>query len=196
MTMTEDPNVAVPGSIRPLPPPGQEAVGPLLTDLVTEMQRATRESLILFRNAIADKQDRIEEFTKQFQVDANGDGCVALFTVPAGAIGRIVICNVDEAGVTPANPDTNANLWHGIFVVSGGQNIQNPAQVAVGGSMRDAMPSAPTTDAMIPFTYVYGDRTAGPVARGGDTFYLVVDAATASRLIYVSGAVAVSQPDD
>ena len=174
--------------------PGSESAGPPLTDLVWEMRRAVEALEGLYRGARLEAQVRYQAFGVQLQLDANGDGAAKLFEVPGGATGYLMHCALDEAGVTPAAPDTSATLWHAIYASAAG-GTPTAAQLAVVGNLLDCTPMSPTVDAQIPFVYLYGAKEAALVLVGPGSFYLVVDAATASRQCFARGGVLVEQPE-
>lgn len=187
--------VDVPGRVATPPAPGTESIGPPLVDLVAELRHTAQVMQSLFSYARRDVRYRLQHLTGQFQCDGNGDGGVEIFEVPQGAVASLGWLAIDEGAdaVTPANPDTNANLWHAIFAV--GSGTPTAAQAAAKGGFLDGRPNAPTPDAQIPFAYVYGSEKAAPRLAGPQAFWLVVDAATADSMITFRGIVCVEQPD-
>lgn len=182
----------VPGRLVTPPAPGTESIGPAMVDLVTEMRSIARMTQALYTDAVRDVRYRYEYVRKQFQCDANGDGAVQIFEVPQGATAALTVLSVDQPGVTPAAPNTSADLWHAIFGGPGGN--PTPAQVNAKGEMLDMRPNAPSPDAQIPFAYLYGDVKAAPRLPGPEAFWFVVDAATASAQILLRGIVCIEQP--
>ncbi len=166
---------------KPLPPPGAEAVGPPLTDLVIEMRRAAQAMEALYRQAKLEALERLQTGVTQGVTDGNGDAVLRIFEVPQACTGYLMLCAVDEAGVTPATPDTSATLWHAIY--AGGAGSPTAAQVTAVGNQLDQIPNSPTVDGQIPFTYIYADRYSAPALVGPGVFYLVIDAATATRQV-------------
>lgn len=182
------------------PPPGEESAGYPLTPLVTEL-KAQRQILDkLHARALSEMQCRTAIIRASNNTDAGtGDAVLELYEVPPGYIGYLVHLQVDEAGVTPAAPDTNANLWLGIYGgEQSGQTTQ--AQVVAIGALLDALPDRPTAaggfDGQIPATFRYGDYRCAPTLKGGSVFYLVIDAATASRQVYARGTVYLERQND
>lgn len=175
--------VEVPGRAMTPPAPGQETIGPALVDLVAELRQVVSLERVLAARAARDAIEDIYTGMVQGATDANGDAALKLFEVPQGAKGYLTLATVDMAGVTPASPDTNANLWHGIY----GSSAADPtaAQADQVGGLLDAMPNSPSVDAMIPFNYAYGNRETAPCIMGPQAFYFVIDAATATRQIAV-----------
>jgi hypothetical protein len=188
-------DVEVPGRVLTPPAPGAESAGPALVDLVQDLGHTVRVMQSLFMDARRDLRYRYQTVRAQFQCDANGDGAVELFEVPQGAVAALVILAIDSGGaaITPANPDTGANLWHAIYAAGGGSGTA--AQVAAKGNLLDCRPNAPTPDAQIPFAYVYGSEQAAPRLQGPEAFYLVVDAAAANSQILARGVVCIEQPE-
>jgi hypothetical protein len=182
------------GAVARPPAPAGESAGPPLTDLVIEVRRALRAELSLLAQARGEAQAREHLGVASGQLDASGNALLKLFEVPAGATGYLMAAALDEPAVaTAANPDTNANLWHGIF--AGGPAARAPADVIGPGSLLDCRPLAPTPDAQIPFVYTYGSERAAPTLVGPGTFYAVIQAATAGRLIVCRWHVYVAQPE-
>ena len=186
--------VAVAGQVRQPPAPGEEAAGPALTNLVRELRESVIGLESLYRQALRTARERYYTGVALDQTDSNGDAVIHLFSVPQGATGHLLLAAVDEAGVTPAAPDTSANLWHAIYAASG-PGMERAADVAVVGSLMDCLPTSTTVDAVIPFAYLYGDRYSAPTLVGPQSFYLVIDAATAARQVAVRYGVLVVQPE-
>lgn len=187
------PEVELPAAVRRAPAPGEEAAGPPLTHLVVDLRRAVDALEALYRRARQEAQVRYVTGRAGGQTDANGDAAIFLFEVPQGATGYLVHCALDEDGVTPANPDTSLNLWHAIYAGSG--KDQTRAQVVAVGSLLDCTPQSPGIDTQIPFVYLYGEHYAAPTLVGPQSFYLVIDAATASKQIGVRFGLLIEQPE-
>ncbi len=177
------------------PPPGEEVAGPAITPLLVEVRHAIRAELALLAQAKLETQTRQQSGLAQGQTDASGNAALQLFQVPGGATGRLVWATLDEAGVTPAAPDTSATLWHAIYAASSA-GIFDPTQIIAVGSLLDYRLNAPTRgDALIPDVYSYSDVKAAPTLVGPATFYLVVQAATATRRIACRYTVYIEQPE-
>lgn len=181
--MSETGLAEVPGRVVTPPAPGAESAGPALVDLVQELRAVSQLAQMYFNRARLAAGEQMYTGVQQEATDANGDAAVRLFEVPQGTTGYLTLATVDEAGVTPAAPDTSANLWHAIY--AGPPGDPTPAQLALVGNMLDAMPNSPVVDAMIPFNYAYGNKETAPTLVGPGTFWFVVDAANATRQIAV-----------
>lgn len=188
-----DAEQGVAGRVERPPAPGTESAGPALTELVVEFRRTTQALEQLTRQARLDAQLRLATGVVTGNTDANGDAALRLFEVPAGATGSLMLLALDEGGVTPAAPDTAGTLWHAIY--AGPQGASSAAQIISIGNMLDCQPLTPAADAQIPYSYTYADRWGAPTLRGPQTFWLVVDGATAARQLAARFAVLLSQPD-
>lgn len=182
----------VPGTVARPPAPGAESAGPPLVDLVQELRATTAAAMRLFADARRDVQYRFQQIRAQVTLDANGDGAVILYQVPQGASAALTWLAVDEASVTPANPDTSANLWHAIY--AGPPGSPTAVQVAARGALLDCRPTAPGTDAQIPTSYIWGDQKAAPRLVGPECFWFVIDAGTANAEVFLRGVACVEQP--
>lgn len=167
--------------------------GPELAQMVQLLERTAEGLAALYRMARLEAQYRYQSYNVGFESDSNGDGAVLLFEVPQGATGYLMHCAVDEAGVTPATPDTRATLWHAIVAAGGG--TPTAAQVKQARALLDCSPVVPTIDTQIPFVYLYGDPKAAPCLVGPQAFYLVVDAANPAVQISARGGVYIEQPE-
>lgn len=181
--MNETGMVDVPGRVERPPAPGAESAGPALVDLVRELREVTRLGQAYFARARLAAAEQLYAGMVQDATDANGDAALKLFEVPQGSTGYLTLATVDEAGFTPASPDTSANLWHAIY--AGPPGDATPAQIALVGNMFDCLPQNPTVDAQIPFNYCYGTKEAAPALVGPGSFWFVIDAATATRQVAV-----------
>jgi len=187
-----------PGASMQSAPPGAfgtEVAGPAMVELVTIMARTASIMHSLEQRAKAEARQRLYAGRAAGQTDANGDVAIPLFEVPQGATGYLMRCAIDFAGVTPAGPLTNANLWHAIYEGGPPGSGMTAAQVVAVGNLLDAQPQSPTVDAVLPYVYAYGDRYAAPVLVGPGTFWAIVDAATAARQVGVRYSVLVEQPE-
>lgn len=192
--MSADPREAeheVPGRVRRPPAPGEISAGPALTELVVETRRAAVAIEQLTRAARAEAHVREYQLRGSFNTDANGDGGARLFEVPQGATGYLVWLALDQVGVSPAGPDTSADLWHALY---SGAGASAAAVIAV-GNLLDCQPLTPAADAQIPYVYSYGSRESAPTLIGPEAFWIVVDGATASRTHGYRGKVIVLQPE-
>lgn len=185
----------IPGRALRHPAPGAESVGPALVDFVQELRRTTAGLEALYSQARLEAMYRTQRGVAQGQTDSNGDLVLPLFTVPGGCTGYLMYAAIDEAGVTPAAPDTNANLWHAIYAAAAPLATRQADVVAVGQLLDFQLTAATAGDAKIPDVYRYSDKVGAPSIHGPLTFYLVVDAATAARQVAVRYAVLVEQPE-
>lgn len=190
----EEPQVHVPGIQTQEPYPGREVGGPALTDLVMTIRQVAEGMEALYRQARFESMRRIQRGVTPGQTDANGDCILPLFQVPQGATGHLMLCALDEAGVTPAAPDTNANLYHGIYGITG--PTQRAADVIAVGNLLDTLADAATAgDFKIPAVYKYTDPLGAPSLVGPGMFVAYIDAATAARQVAARWAVYVEQPE-
>ncbi len=194
MSGVEVPTRDIGGALGHAPQPGAESVGPALTQLVQATAQAQQTLNALVRSAQHEERKRMQQFSKAGNTGETGDLLLELFTVPAMCTGYLGWVSIDEAGVTPANPDTSNDLYLALYAASGA-GMTEAAQVVAAGSLLDAIPSAPNVNAQVPFTFVYGHWRTAPMLIGPSTFYLVVDAATAARQVSARGAVYIEQPD-
>lgn len=178
------------------PEPGEESAGPSLS----ELNELTLHSRLLAK-VLADLAERQAAF-RSFpflapgQTDGSGNATVPLFSVPAGAYGRLVWLALDEQGVTPNSPDAGANLWHGIYAgtsPTASSFVPSTAVLAVGNLLDFRTNGATAGKSRIPDVYAYQDRFAAPTLLGPATFYLVVQAANANKQIFARGVVYVEQ---
>lgn len=191
--MSEVPYLESPGVVRRPAEPASEVAGPPLTELVYQLRRAADGLHSLYARAKQESQVRYYTGRAQGQTDGNGDVAIWLQEVPQGATGYLTICAIDMAGVTPAAPVTSANLWHAIYA-GGGINL-TAAQITVVGAMLDCSPDSPVADGQLPFVYRYGDWRCSPTLVGPQSFYVVIDAATAARQIGVRFGMLIEQPE-
>lgn len=190
----EEPQVHTPAIQLPEPYPGTEAGGPPLVDLVRMLERVAIGQEALYRQARWEATRRIQRGVTNGATDANGDAILPLFQVPQGATGYLMLCTLDEAGVTPAAPDTNANLYHGIYATNG--PVSRAADVIAVGQLLDTLPDAATAgDFKIPAVYKYPDAAGAPSLVGPGFFVVYIDAATATRQVAARWAVLVEQPE-
>jgi len=187
------PEYDVPASVRVPPAPGEESAGPALTDLVRETRRAATALEALYRQARYEAGERLYPVMVPFATDGNGDAAIKVFEVPQGATGYLMQLALDQAGVTPAAPNTSASLWHAIY--AGPQGTLTQAQVRAVGALLDCSPLTPAADAQIPYVYTYGDRYGAPALVGPGVFWFVVDAATASVQHAIRANLLVVQPE-
>jgi hypothetical protein len=188
---TYDPEVGtaeVPARVAPGP-----MAGPPLTDLVVELRRTADAMMQLYRQAQFTARERVHRVKASAQLDANGDAAIELFQVPQGSTGYLMILAIEQGTATPGTPITSATLWHAIFGHTDGG--QKSAAQAAAGTLLDCSPITPAADAQIPYVYTYGDRYGSPTLVGPGTFYLVIDASTASEAVHVNGSVLVCQPE-
>lgn len=186
MSVTADPyGRELPGVVRTPPPPGEESAGPALSPFVVETFAAIRAELELARLARRENERRTFELFKAGNADANGDLLLELFSVPAGSTGHLTRLCVDTPGSTPAAPITNANLWLAVIALSSAGMTTPPVANRVPlGSMLHCSPNTPAVDAQIPCVLVDSEDAEGsPTLVGPATFYLQVDASTASLAI-------------
>lgn len=186
--------VDVPGRVTQPPAPGAESAGPPLTDLVQELKRAAEGLESLYRQARFEARERVQTVRAQDDTDGNGDALLELLSVPQGATGYLMSLVLELSGVTPAAPMTSATLWHAIYAASG-PGISVSAQVVAQGALLDCSPLTPAADAQLPYVYTYGDRYGAPTLVGPQTFYAVVDAATAARVVSARASILIVQPE-
>jgi hypothetical protein len=149
----------------------------------------------LYHQARYEAMYRIQRGVAQGATDSStGDALLQLFQVPQGCTGYLMLCALDEAGVTPAVPDTSATLWHAIYGTGGPASTQ--AGVVAVGQLFDFQLNAPTRgDAMLPDVYKYAAKEGAPSLVGPGVFWAVIDAATVSRQVAARYAVLVEQPE-
>lgn len=181
----------VDGRVTTPPAPGGDSAGPPLTDLVYELSRTRQALEQLVGRARSDSIVLLNAGVVGGQTDGSGDLALKLAEVPQGATGHLMLAAIDEAGVTPAAPDTAGTLWHAIY--AGPPGSATAAQVIAVGNLMDCQPLTPAADAQIPHAYTYGERWGAPTLRGPQSFWLVIDGATASRQIAVRYAVLIEQ---
>lgn len=182
------------GRVRQPAAPAAGSAGPPLTEMVAELADTRRALQALAAQARMEARERYVTGSAQGQTDTNGDLAVRLFEVPQGATGHLMLAAVDFAGATLASPVTSANLWHALYAGQQGASA-TAAQVTSVGNMLDGQPLSPAVDAQLPYVYAYGDRWGAPTLVGPGAFWLVVDAATASRQVAVRFGVLLVQPE-
>ncbi len=152
------------------PPPGEEAAGPALTQLVEQTSRAAAALEHLYREARWKSQARYSSIAVPFATDGSGNATVQLFEVPQDSQGTLVLCAVDEAGVTPQAADTRATL--SLILHAGRPGV---------GSMVDCIPQTPGVPAQLPSVFLYGNELTAPRVYGPTAFFLQVQNGNASK---------------
>lgn len=191
----EDPLLEAEGRVLRPPAPGSDSTGPALTELVVSVRQAVAALQALYSQARAEAMYRIQRGVAQGATDGTtGDALLQLFQVPQGCTGYLMLCALDEAGVTPAAPDTSGTLWHAIYGTAG--PAANQADVVAVGQLFDFQLNAPTRgDAMLPDTYKYASKEGAPSLVGPGVFWAVIDAANTARQVAARYAVLVEQPE-
>lgn len=145
--------------------PGEEAIGPLMFNLVEESRRAREVHDKLLQAAIPLLDQRIIVERHAGNTDANGNLDLPLYRVPQGYQLVVTRCIIEDATHTPGAPFSAAGAW---IALIDGDRFQP-------GSVKDFLPNPGNAAAVPLIPGLFSDgNTEAAVFRGGQIVSLHV----------------------